>query len=142
MDDFLEEILSFEKIVQWVKNGNENIWSSSFDENNIEDTIQYFARILATPFKNRFQEIEFEQKFDNFFRWLANTKKLVINKQQISRLQQLITDYIDQTKYSGLFYRRVLLNLLNNQSEAVANSEQSEAVATNEQGEAVTNNDQ
>ena len=58
---------------------------------------------------------------------------MVITEKQISRLQQLITDYIDQTKYSGLFYRRVLLTLVNNQGKAVAN---------NEKGEAVTNNDQ
>ena len=56
-----------------------------------------------------------EQQFLNFFKWLQNEQELKIDTQQVERLQNLVTLYTGLTGYSSLPYRRLLMNIAENQ---------------------------
>ena len=123
MMDSISELSSLERIINWVENIDRDDWSLSFANDDMEQTIQHFERVLNSPPKDKEREIE--QQFLNFFKWLQNEQRLIIDNQQIERLHKLVTLYADFTGYSSLPYRRLLLNIATNlnkkESDANAN---------------------
>ena len=65
---------------------------------------------------NQENPIFIERLFGEYFRWLQQTQDLVISKQQIDRLQKLVTVYVENYGYSSMPYRRMLLNISANQN--------------------------
>ena len=115
MLDSITEFSSLENIINWVDDTkiNESALSSNFSQDTIEETIRHFEYVLKNIRKDN--EIDVEQQFLNFFKWLQNEQELKIDTQQVERLQNLVTLYTGLTGYSSLPYRRLLMNIAENQ---------------------------
>lgn len=124
MNYSLEELLSLEKILNWVEAGESKrtISLSDFSNDRIEQTIQYFEKILKSP--DEYKKRDIDQQFSDFFRWLQRTQDLAINEQQIKRLHELVTIYVELSGYSSMPYRRLLINIADNQADVVVNTDQ------------------
>ena len=107
MEDSIDEILSLQKIWNWVKHADagSNILPMEFTPNRIEQIIQYFEDSLHS------NERDINKSFSDFFQWLQHEQDIPINQQQLKRLHNLIAIYAKQTGYSSLPYRRVLLSM-------------------------------
>ena len=124
MNYSLEELLSLEKILNWVEAGESEctLSLSDFSNDRIEQTVQYFEKILKSP--DEYKKRDIDQQFSDFFRWLQRTQDLAINEQQIKRLHELVTIYVELSGYSSMPYRRLLINIADNQAEVVVNTDQ------------------
>ena len=112
MLDSIIELSSLENIINWLEEDDSDVYTpaSSFSEDTIEQTIQYFENVLVSPRPNNEREIG--QQFVSFFKWLQNSQEITIDNPQIERLHNLVTLYADLTGYSSLSYRRLLLNIV------------------------------
>ena len=116
MIDSIDEFTSLENIIAWLDSVDDVSFelSADFRTDNIEQVIRYFEENFVS--NNQENPIYIERLFGEYFRWLQRTQDLVISKQQIDRLQKLVTVYVENHGYSSMPYRRMLLNISANQN--------------------------
>ena len=116
MIDSIDEFTSLENIIAWLDSVDDVSFelSADFRTDNIEQVIRYFEENFVS--NNQENPIYIERLFGEYFRWLQQTQDLVISKQQIDRLQKLVTVYVENHGYSSMPYRRMLLNISANQN--------------------------
>lgn len=117
MLDSIDEFSSLEQILTWIENVDDGAYMSSlnFCEGKIEDTIQHFEYIFDSLSPDKKGVVQ--QQFVDFWEWLNSVQDLAIDEQQIERLHNLVTILVEKMGYDGFHYRRLLLNIAQNQKE-------------------------
>lgn len=114
MFDSLEELKSFESIIEWVGLEGPDISKDTASQvvfDNVDEIIEYFNnQISVQPSQTNIQR-DIEREFSNFFIKLREAEGISLTKNQLRNLHSLVEKFVEQFAVSSLPYRRILLNI-------------------------------
>jgi len=116
MCDSAEEFLCLKKIIEWIqgdKKTGSDTPTCSDKLKDIDETIKYFEELFNIPQKQIEKSRDIDREFTDFFRGLKDSKNMIIPSEQIKQLHKLVTVHVQQSGYSSLPFRRVLLRFSN-----------------------------
>ena len=115
MLDSSEEFWALKQILDWCEKFiSLNLKDiSEGDIDNLTESILTFENLLKEQCNDREYLIKIEDEFIGFINHLKNERNKTITEEQIKRLHNLITVFINQTGHLSLPYRRILINISN-----------------------------
>lgn len=129
MLDSVNELKCMSKILKYVQKETNNDQSEKLcveDYSQIKMTIQHFEDIFGKS--EQIMDAEVEKQLTGFFIYLRDTPDIKVDKPEIAQLQNLITLLLKEIGRDSLFYRKILLQVSNRNSNKTHSEEETSSV--------------